>query len=167
MGSVNCSSSQTSGRVCVCVCVRGCLVMHHCSAHCFAHDMAQSVVNKALQDNLVMIFSKTHCPHCLRAKRILDVELGQSKYAVMELENRPDCAAIQDHLRQLTGARTVPRVFLQGQHKPVRTLSFWPQWTGADNSLSFSGKCIGGGAETAQLQKNGKLKQLLKEIGAL
>ncbi len=84
--------------------------------------MAQSVVTKALQDNLVMVFSKSYCPHCLRAKRVLDAELGQSKYVVMELENRPDCAAIQDYLRQLTGARTVPRVFLQGieaNFKPV------------------------------------------------
>ena len=77
--------------------------------------MAQSVVTKALQDNLVMVFSKTYCPHCLRAKRVLDAELGKSKYVVMELENRSDCAAIQDYLRQLTGARTVPRVFLQGK----------------------------------------------------
>ncbi|KAL0049507.1 hypothetical protein WJX82_003812 [Trebouxia sp. C0006] len=104
--------------------------------------MAQSLVTKALQDNLVMVFSKPHCPHCLRAKRVLDAELGQSRYVVMELENRSDCAAIQDYLRQITGARTVPRVFLQGE-------------------------CIGGGAETAQLQKSGKLKQLLKQIGAL
>ena len=29
------------------------------------------------------------------------------------------------------------------------------------------GKCIGGGAETAQLQKSGKLTQLLTQIGAL
>ena len=33
--------------------------------------------------------------------------------------------------------------------------------------MFFSGECIGGGAETAQLQKSGKLKQLLKQIGAL
>ena len=33
--------------------------------------------------------------------------------------------------------------------------------------MPFSGKCIGGGAETAQLQKTGKLKQMLKEIGAI
>ncbi len=84
-----------------------------------AFGMAQSVVTKALQDNLVMVFSKSYCPHCLRAKRVLDAELGQSKYAVMELENRPDCAAIQDYLRQLTGARTVPRVFLQGIDRTV------------------------------------------------
>lgn len=77
--------------------------------------MAQAVVTKALQDNLVMVFSKSYCPHCVRAKRVLDVELGKSKYVVMELENRSDCADIQDYLRQVTGARTVPRVFLQGE----------------------------------------------------
>ncbi len=84
-----------------------------------ASGMAQSLVTKALQDNLVMVFSKSHCPHCLRAKRVLDAELGQSRYVVMELENRSDCAAIQDYLRQITGARTVPRVFLQGIDRTV------------------------------------------------
>ena len=89
--------------------------------------MAQALVTKALQENLVMVFSKSYCPHCLRAKRILDSELGYGKYAVLELENRSDCAAIQDYLRQLTGARTVPRVFLQGVlaicfHRTLRSL---------------------------------------------
>jgi len=131
-----------------------------------ASGMAQSVVTKALQDNLVMVFSKSYCPHCLRAKRVLDAELGQSKYVVMELENRPDCAAIQDYLRQLTGARTVPRVFLQGMEANCPTCSCCH--TGqVSYQVLFSGKCIGGGAETAQLQNNGKLKQLLKQIGAL
>lgn len=76
--------------------------------------MAQALVTRAIQDNVVMVFSKSFCPHCVRAKRILDAELGASNYAVMELENRSDCAAIQDYLRQLTGGRTVPRVFLKG-----------------------------------------------------
>ena len=79
-----------------------------------ALTMAQALVTKALQENLVMVFSKTYCPHCLRAKRTLDAELGHGKYAVMELESRPDCSAIQDYLNALTGARTVPRVFLEG-----------------------------------------------------
>lgn len=76
--------------------------------------MAQALVTKAIQENLVMVFSKSYCPHCVRAKRILDAELGASKYVVLELENRSDCSAIQDYLRQLTGGRTVPRVFLSG-----------------------------------------------------
>ena len=81
-----------------------------------SRNMAQALVTKAIQDNVVMVFSKSYCPHCVRAKRILDAELGSSKYVVMELENRSDCSAIQDYLRQLTGGRTVPRVFLQGNN---------------------------------------------------
>lgn len=76
--------------------------------------MAQALVAKAVQENLVMVFSKSYCPHCVRVKRILDAKLGPSKYVIMELENRSDCPAIQDYLRQFTGARTVPRVFLKG-----------------------------------------------------
>ncbi len=44
----------------------------------------------------------------------LNAELGRGKYKVIELENRSDCSAIQDHLRDLTGARSVPRVFIGG-----------------------------------------------------
>lgn len=77
--------------------------------------MAQALVTKAIQENAIMVFSKSYCPHCVRAKRVLDAELGQHKYAVMELESRSDCSAIQDYLSKLTGARTVPRVFIQGE----------------------------------------------------
>lgn len=53
-----------------------------------------------------------------------------------------DCSAIQDYLLKLTGARSVPRVFING-------------------------KCVGGGSETRALQDQGKLVPMLKEIGAL
>lgn len=53
-----------------------------------------------------------------------------------------DCDAIQDYLNSLTGARSVPRVFI-------------------------SGKCIGGGTETRTLKDQGKLVPMLKEAGAL
>ena len=82
---------------------------------CFkASTMAQALVTKAIQENAIMVFSKSYCPHCVRAKRVLDAELGHQKYAVLELERRSDCSAIQDYLSKLTGARTVPRVFIQG-----------------------------------------------------
>ena len=128
--------------------------------------MAQALVTKAIQENLVMVFSKSYCPHCVRAKQILDAELGASKYVVMELENRSDCSAIQDYLRQLTGGRTVPRVFLQG-NCVARCANLCCAVLYMFATAHVSGKCIGGGAETAQLQKSGKLKQLLTQIGAL
>lgn len=85
--------------------------------------MAQALVTKAIQENAVMVFSKSYCPHCLRAKRVLDAELGQNKYAVMELESRSDCSSIQDYLSRLTGARTVPRVFIQGSFGTTTTVA--------------------------------------------
>ena len=53
-----------------------------------------------------------------------------------------DCDAIQDYLLSITGARSVPRVFI-------------------------GGKCIGGGTETKTLKDQGKLLPMLKDAGAL
>lgn len=48
----------------------------------------------------------------------------------------------QDVLLKLTGARSVPRVFIRG-------------------------KCIGGGDDTVAAQKNGRLEKMLKEAGVI
>jgi len=103
---------------------------------------ASEFVQQELQANKVVVFSKSYCPYCTQAKEALNAELGRGKYKVIELENRSDCSAIQDHLRDLTGARSVPRVFI-------------------------GGKCIGGGTETAQLRASGQLKKLLQALGLL
>ena len=63
-------------------------------------------------------------------------------YKVVELDQRDDGDAMQDVLGQMTGARSVPRVFIKGH-------------------------CIGGGDDTEKLEREGKLKQLLAEAGAL
>ena len=60
----------------------------------------------------------------------------------MELEKRPDCGEIQSYLKELTGASSVPRVFV-------------------------GGKCIGGGDDTAALDQRGALKDLLASSGAI
>ena len=49
---------------------------------------------------------------------------------------------LQNYMRELTGAKSVPRVFIDG-------------------------KCIGGGDETAAAHKSGKLEKWLREAGAL
>ena len=53
-----------------------------------------------------------------------------------------DMADIQDYLLKLTGARTVPRVFI-------------------------GGKCIGGSPQLRSIKDEGKLIPALKEAGAL
>lgn len=63
-------------------------------------------------------------------------ELDQ-KCTVIELDNRPDYKALMDVFMEMTGERTVPRVFIKG-------------------------KCIGGANKTNMMYHNGLLHQKLK-----
>jgi hypothetical protein len=40
-------------------------------------------------------------------KKHLGKDLSEEDYEVMEIENNPDCDAIQNYLKKLTGARSV------------------------------------------------------------
>ncbi|XP_066911469.1 uncharacterized protein [Clytia hemisphaerica] len=97
-------------------------------------EQARKIVEEAITKDKVVVFSKTYCPYCKMAKGSLD-KVG-AKYVVIELDNRNDGGAIQDALAEITGARTVPRVFI-------------------------SGKCIGGGSETQNLEKSGQLATMV------
>jgi len=114
-----------------------------CSPGVLDQAMADSKENeyiqKMIKENPVMIFSKTTCSYCAMAKKVLD-GIGVS-YVVEEIDLREDCDQLQNIFKQLTGARTVPRVFV-------------------------GSKCIGGGSETFSLHNQGKLMPLLKEAGA-
>ncbi|KAF4740696.1 hypothetical protein FOZ62_022845 [Perkinsus olseni] len=107
-------------------------------------EEVKKFVDDEIRQNNVMVFSKSYCPHCKRAKNALN-SIG-ADYKVVELDGRPDCAAIQDYLNEITGARTVPRVFIDG-------------------------KCIGGGSETTALKESGELQKMLgkttKEEGVI
>merc|ERR1712179_382293 len=86
----------------------------------------KEIVDSAIASNDVMMFSKSYCPYCDMAKQALK-EAGVEDYEVMGMENRKDCSQMQDYLKKITGARSVPRVFIHG-------------------------KCIGGGSEAKALQ---------------
>lgn len=99
--------------------------------------MAQEFVRDNIKENRVVVFSKTYCSFCKMAKDSLD-KIG-AEYKVIELDRRNDGNAIQDHLYQITGARSVPRVFIDG-------------------------KCIGGGTETKTMMQNGKLQKMINGV---
>ncbi|KAJ2631996.1 thioredoxin reductase, partial [Coemansia sp. RSA 1694] len=71
-------------------------------------------VSRLISQNAVMVFSKSYCPYCTRAKN----ELSKKKIAfkAIELDNAPDGSDIQAHLQQLTKQRTVPNIFANGHH---------------------------------------------------
>ncbi|XP_039292918.1 glutaredoxin-C4 isoform X3 [Nilaparvata lugens] len=91
-------------------------------------------VKEAIAQDKVVIFSKTYCPYCKLAKEVFDKI--KSKYTCIELDSRNDADSIQNVLGEITGARTVPRVFVNGV-------------------------CIGGGSDVKSLHEKGELEKLL------
>ncbi|CAE8637173.1 unnamed protein product [Polarella glacialis] len=86
----------------------------------------------------VIIFSKSWCPYCAKAKEALKQQ--GIEYALCELDTLgPEVEAqVQDVMGEMTGARSVPRVF-------------------------FGGSFIGGGTETERLAAEGALKGLAEQ----
>lgn len=101
-----------------------------------------SFVDQAISSNAVVVFSKTYCPYCAKAKKAL-ADAGAKDVKVFELNKMGfRGAAIQSYLADKTGRTTVPSVFIDGNP-------------------------IGGGDETAALHLSGKLTPLLVQAGAL
>ncbi|GCB61625.1 uncharacterized protein [Scyliorhinus torazame] len=97
-------------------------------------EAALHFIRNQVVQNCVVIFSKTYCPYCAKAKGIFE-EIG-ANFKAIELDQRKDGDHIQNTLAELTGARTVPRVFVNG-------------------------KCIGGASDTHKLHSSGKLLPLV------
>ncbi|KAK6018088.1 Glutaredoxin [Ostertagia ostertagi] len=103
----------------------------------------KNYVDGLLQAHKVVVFSKSYCPYCHKARAALETQnLKPGALEWVEIDGRPDCGEIQDYLQSLTGARSVPRVFINQ-------------------------KFFGGGDDTAAAAKNGKLASLLKEAQAI
>lgn len=99
-----------------------------------AKETAQAYIN----DNYVMVFSKTYCGYCERTKKLLEKkqkEIG-FKYKVLELDTigmKASCSgklavcwfcfspidegdAIQDALEEMTSQRSVPNIYIKQKH---------------------------------------------------
>ncbi|XP_045476192.1 glutaredoxin-C4-like [Harmonia axyridis] len=94
-------------------------------------DKAKAVKD-IIDSDKVVIFSKSYCPYCKMAKEVFDGL--QKTYTAVELDNRDDGDEIQTILGQITGARTVPRVFVNGE-------------------------CLGGGSDVKALYEKGELQK--------
>jgi len=97
--------------------------------------MATKFVTEAIAKDKVVIFSKSYCPYCTMAKE--QFQKLQQEFTAIELDNRGDGGEIQAALGQITGATTVPRVFVNGNF-------------------------IGGGTDVKKLNESGQLKKLLE-----
>ncbi|PTB63334.1 glutaredoxin [Trichoderma citrinoviride] len=97
-------------------------------------------VQRIIDNNNVVVFSKTWCPHCKATKQTLNDLKAQ--YEVVELDNRNDGDELQDALLEISGQRSVPNIF-------------------------FGKKHVGGNSDLQELVKSGQLKARLQEVGAL
>ncbi|CAA7059025.1 unnamed protein product [Microthlaspi erraticum] len=91
-------------------------------------------VKKTIASHKIVIFSKSYCPYCKRAKSVFR-ELDQVPY-VVELDEREDGYSIQSAVGEIVGRRTVPQVFINGKH-------------------------IGGSDDTVDAHESGELAKLL------
>jgi glutaredoxin 3 len=101
---------------------------------------AMKFVDTEIASHPVVVFSKTYCGYCSATKKLLAVNYAATPVQVHELDTMSSSAgdAIQQALLDKTGQRTVPSVFVGGQH-------------------------IGGNSETTTAHKSGNLAQLIKQ----
>ncbi|PRW61185.1 Glutaredoxin family isoform 1 [Chlorella sorokiniana] len=97
-----------------------------------------AMVQQKNADNPVMVYSKTYCPYCSEVKSLFE-RLGVNA-KVVELDELADGSKVQEALATVTGRRTVPQVFVGGNH-------------------------VGGCDDTVAAYNSGKLKTLLEAAG--
>ncbi|XP_059677557.1 glutaredoxin 2 [Gavia stellata] len=101
-----------------------------------SNDAAVNQIQEIISDNCVVIFSKTTCSYCKMAKKLFE---GMNiSYTAVELDMNKNGSQFQDVLEQMTGGRTVPRVFVNGTF-------------------------IGGATDTQRLRDEGKLLPLVHQ----
>ncbi|KAK6531320.1 hypothetical protein TWF281_008131 [Arthrobotrys megalospora] len=75
---------------------------------------AKEKAQKLIDDNAVMVFSKSYCPYC-RATKSLLTEMNAT-FDVYELDQQDDGSAIQKALEEISNQRTVPNIFIGQKH---------------------------------------------------
>ncbi|KAF4121940.1 glutaredoxin 3 [Geosmithia morbida] len=101
---------------------------------------ASAKAQQYIDNNAVVVFSKSYCPYCSATKSLLSSL--DAKPTVLELDQLEDGSDLQEALQEISGQRTVPNVYIKQKH-------------------------IGGNSNVQALQSSGQLKALLQEAGAI
>jgi len=103
-------------------------------------DATTTKVQQLINDNKVVLFTKSWCGYCRSSKQTLD-RLG-ADYVFFDLDRMEDGDTMQDALEELTGQSTVPNTFINKKH-------------------------IGGNSDLQDLFRRGQLEPLLKSVEAI
>ena len=96
---------------------------------------AKQIVEDAIAGNKIVIFSKSFCPYCKRAKGLLTLDFAHMKDQIyikecvlfhwkhvpglttaLRLDEAPNGNEIQDYLREKSGQSTVPNIYINQKH---------------------------------------------------
>ena len=72
------------------------------------------VVEDAIAQHKAVLFSKSYCPYCIKAKKLLDS--AKVQYVTFELDKRGDGKQMQEYIGQKTGEFGVPTFFYQHEY---------------------------------------------------
>jgi glutaredoxin 3 len=101
-----------------------------------ATGVSQPEITSLIENNKVVVFSKSTCPFCSSTKRLFE-RMAIVNVVVIELDLLPEGREIQSLLQEMTGQRTVPNVFVNGKH-------------------------FGGNSDIQMAAKSGALQEILK-----
>ncbi|KAJ3013455.1 thioredoxin reductase [Thoreauomyces humboldtii] len=74
----------------------------------------KETVESAIAGNRVVVFSKSYCPYCTRAKSLL--RSIDAPFVVFEMDELPDGTAMQAYLREKNGQSSVPNIYVSQRH---------------------------------------------------
>ncbi|KAF7327399.1 putative grx1-glutaredoxin [Mycena kentingensis (nom. inval.)] len=96
----------------------------------------QEIVENAIAEHKVVVFSKSWCPYCKATKALFAEHFHDETPFIVELDERKDGEDIQQYLLTKTGQSSVPNIFINKEH-------------------------VGGNDKAQAKYKNGELKRLV------
>mmetsp|Transcript_26947 Transcript_26947/g.30830 ORF Transcript_26947/g.30830 Transcript_26947/m.30830 type:complete len:134 (-) Transcript_26947:179-580(-) len=76
--------------------------------------LTESIVQETSRYQVVL-YSKTYCPYCTNAKSLFKTNFPNATTKVVELDKLSNGSDIQSILKEMTGQRTVPSVWINGK----------------------------------------------------
>ncbi|KAK7051462.1 Glutaredoxin [Paramarasmius palmivorus] len=77
---------------------------------------AKEIVENAIKDHKIVIFSKSWCPYCDAAKTLFGSAFPDEDVKIFELDEMNEGIDMQAYLQEKSGQRTVPNIYINQNH---------------------------------------------------
>jgi glutaredoxin 3 len=97
-------------------------------------------VTKLINDNKMVVFTKSYCPYSRALREMLDANGLKDRYGVFEIDREHHGNEVHKALKEMSGRQTIPNVYLNKEN-------------------------LGGDEEVEAMAKDGTLKAKLEAAG--